>query len=108
LEAGLKATTAPGRLTNPHGHYRNLARKVGHRKEAASLESLAGTMGRGREFLKQGAPAAFKPTCTCNDGKLPGCEYCNCKTGGLRRELDMWAKAGFKLPHQAGGRIVAR
>jgi hypothetical protein len=107
LEADLKATTAPGRLTNPHGHYRNLARKVGHRKEVAALESLAGTMRQGQEFLKQSALAPFKPTCTCNNGKLPGGEYCNCKTGSLRRELDLWAKAGFKPPRQAGGRDTA-
>jgi hypothetical protein len=107
LEADLKATTAPSRLRNPHGHYRNLARKVGRRKEAAALESLAGTTWQNQEFLKQGAPAPFKPACTCNDGKLPGGEYCNCKTGSLRRELDTWAKAGFKPPHQERGKIAA-
>jgi hypothetical protein len=66
-----------------------------------------GTMRQGQEFLKQGAPAPFKPTCTCDDGKLPGGEYCNCKTGSLRRELDTWANAGFKRPHQQRGKMAA-
>ena len=102
LEADLKATTAPDRLRNPHGHYRNLARKIGRRKEAAALEAIAESTRQRQEFLKQRAPAPFKPACTCNDGKQPGGEYCNCKTGSLRRGLDMWAKVGFKPPHQAG------
>ena len=105
-QADLKATTAPGRLRNPHGHYRDLARKVGRHKEVAALESLTESMRQRQEFLKQGAPAPFKPTCTCNDGNLPGGEYCNCKTGSLRRELDQWAKAGFKPPHQERGKMA--
>ena len=95
LEADLKATTAPRSLRNPHGHYRALAHKVGRRKETAALEGVAETLRQGQEFLKQGAPGLFKPPCACNDGKLPGGGYCNCKTGGLRRQLDARAIAGF-------------
>jgi len=94
LAADLKATTAPASLRNPHGHYRKLARKVGRRKEAAVLESLTTTMQQGQDFLKRGAPASFKPACTCNDGKLPGGEYCTCKTGNLRQELDGYMSCG--------------
>jgi hypothetical protein len=109
LAADLKATTAPGRLTNPHGHYRKLARKVGRRKETAALESLTGTMQQGQEFLKRDMPATFKPACrTCNDGKLPGGAYCNCKTGNLRRELDSFmVSPGARPGGAAGGPVIA-
>ena len=88
LEADTKATTAPEDLRNPAGHYRTLARKIGNRKTTAALESVMATQEQGREFLKRGAPAPFKaPTC-CNEGRLAGGQYCTCKVGDLRRQVD--------------------
>jgi hypothetical protein len=47
-----------------------------------------------------------KPTCTCNDGKLPGGEYCACKVGKLRRELDEHSAAELHYhPHGAMGAV---
>jgi hypothetical protein len=89
LAADLMATTSPGKLSNPHGHYRTLARKLGRRKTTAVLESLAETVQQGHEFLKRGQPAAFKPSCTCNDGKLSGGGYCTCRVGQLAGQLAM-------------------
>jgi hypothetical protein len=40
LEADLKSTTALRSLRNPHGYYRAMARKIGRRKEVATLEAI--------------------------------------------------------------------
>jgi Helix-turn-helix domain len=119
LQEDLKVTTAPGRLSNPNGYYRDLARKVGRRKEAERMESLFA-----EAMPKQGAPKpikpaeplrdldeyaakrAAKPSCTCNDGRLPGGGYCACKVGGALRDLDVWAKAAFKPPHKERGPTI--
>ena len=88
LEVDLKATTAPGKLMNPHGHYRGLARKLKRRGQAAELESILETRRRVQEFMSQGAPMTFVRSCSCNDGSMPDGSYCPCKIGTFRKQFD--------------------
>jgi hypothetical protein len=85
LEADLKATTAPGRLTNPHGHYRRLARKILRQKQAAGLEWITSTPLQVQEVK-------FVPSCTCDDGLLPDGAYCGCGVGSFRKQYDDYMK----------------
>jgi hypothetical protein len=88
LDADLTATTAPQKLTNPAGHYRKLARKLGRAAGVSVLETIAETSMAARKFLtSENAHRHNKPTC-CNDGRMSGGGYCSCKTGAARRELD--------------------
>ena len=88
LEADLKATTAPAKLTNPHGHYRKLARKLKRKAQVAALESVRNTRHRIEEYMARGDQGKFVPACSCNDGFMPDGSYCACDVGTVRRQLD--------------------
>jgi hypothetical protein len=109
LKADTTATTAPHKLTNPHGHYRRLARQVGRRRDAATLEAIFETQERAREFLKT-PEFQWKPSCTlCDDGLLPDGAYCDCKVGGLRREVDELERSALvALDASVGANLAAQ
>jgi len=89
LEADLRATTAPERLTNPHGHYRELARKTGKREQLAALESLMDTSRQIHDLSMKSAGKRYVPACAlCADGCMADGSYCVCKVGDARREMD--------------------
>jgi hypothetical protein len=80
LEEDLKTTTAPDTIRNVGAYYRDLARKVMRQKQVAGLEWTTTPL--------QAPQPTFKPSCTCNDGRLLGGGYCTCKVGEARRDYD--------------------
>ena len=97
LDADGKATTAPAKLTNPHGHYRAMARKLRRDREAAVLGQALATMERARKFVSVESPK-YKPLCSiCNEGLCSDGSYCNCKIGETRRALDTYRAASTHL-----------
>jgi len=90
LEADLKATTAPAMLTNPHGHYRKLARRLKRQVETNAVEALLDFADRTRKLVAL-VDSPHRPKCShCKDGLLRDGEYCGCKTGLARRDLDAY------------------
>lgn len=84
LEEDSQTTTAPSDIRNPGAYYRDLARKVMRGKKAAGLESVM-------SIHWQLPDVKFVPPCTCDDGKLPSGEYCDCGSGALRQQCDEYA-----------------
>src|ERR1035437_2779128 len=95
-------SSAPGKLMNPHGHYRGLARKLKRRGQAAELESILETRRRVQEFMSQGAPMTFVRSCSCNDGSMPDGSYCPCKIGTFRKQFDDHRRANAAGGQQPG------
>lgn len=86
LEADHKATT--GRLTNPHGHYRKLARtvvnKYRNRLTVRTLKVLVEPI-QDHEYL---ARMAERYPCCGGTGKDAAGVYCSCKVGTATRDFD--------------------
>jgi hypothetical protein len=106
LETDLTATTAPEKLTNPAGHYRKLARKLGRAAGVSVLETIAETSAAARKFLMSENTRHSKPTC-CDDGRLTAGGYCSCRTGAARRELDAMQNRAVPPVETSGPALAA-
>jgi hypothetical protein len=86
VDADATATTAPQRLSNPHGHYRRLARRVGRGRGVTALQAALDTAASARKMITP-TDTWRRATC-CRDGRRVDGTYCACRTGETLRELD--------------------
>jgi hypothetical protein len=84
LDVDAKTTTAPSRLTNPHGHYRKLAQKVG-RSKAREIADTADRALRSVAVQERPHTAVCR---ACKDGLTRDGGYCSCVLGPFRRQVD--------------------
>jgi hypothetical protein len=98
LDADRTATSAPSRLTNPHGHYRKLARRIAREQKTQVLAAILETQERARQAIAvENLP--FTPNCAnCKDGLRPDGQYCGCMTGDTRRKLDAFQRRKTEPP----------
>jgi hypothetical protein len=88
LERDLTATT--GKLSNPHGYYRVLAKRIVNEHKAKVDAFVLGLQMAARAPVP--SPPVVKLCDLCADGLLPGGGCCTCKVGDFRRQMDEHAK----------------
>ncbi len=109
LEADAKATTNPAKLANPHGHYRQLARKTARRentvpclRRADSLQADMAAAARKFEADAKARALAKYPCCAGTGHSPDDNAYCACACGDLLRQCDKRA-AEAAAPIEAAG-----
>jgi len=110
LKLDLNATTAPDKLKNPHGYYRQLARTLAEQKlnlyQDVDLELLSpdwiNEALRQMELRAEAERRERRPHC-CNDGVMADGSYCTCKVGPLRKQCDDYNRAKAAAGQQPSG-----
>ena len=86
-------TSSPAKVTKPGAYYRSIARNFGRSHGVLnSIDEGMQQMERARSALA--AESRYTPTCAeCQGGLLANDEYCDCKTGQTKKELDAFRVA---------------
>lgn len=90
LELDALVTMAPGRLSNPGGHYCALAQELVREAKNSHHPDI------GELYRKFEEENKFQYRCTngCDQGIMPDGDFCACKAGRLAQEIQERREAG--------------